>query len=418
MDFTALIGFGFVFVLGLALGGAAVFFILRSKIDLEKARASVFEAQLKSQAEQKEELRESFSLAANEILDRNAKKLEESALKDLQNVKNETQAELEKRKISIELMAQEIKTKLTETATKIQTFETERTTQYSKLEKHLFDLTTQSTRLAQQTDNLKSALTTSSSVRGRWGELVLKNILRESELVEGIDFEEQFVTSSEEGDTLKPDFVIRLPKSDQKLVIDAKTSLYESFLESEKVQDETERTRLHKEFVVKMRKRIKELTSKEYQKYVSASAPYVVMFVPSESGIRAAFDADPTLFRDAMEQKVFIASPATIIPLILLVAQSWKEHRFSEGARELYQAVDKLGQRLQKFVERMGGIERGLTQASKAWNELIDQSWNGRQGVVKSLEETRTLGGNLPELGQLQSVTQELRALEPPTLHG
>ena len=102
-------------------------------------------------------------------------------------------------------------------------------------------MSTQEAKLIQETERLKSALTTSQSVRGRWGELVLRNILLQSGLVAGIDFEEQVSTSGQDGNVLKPDLVIKLPQSGQSLIIDSKASIFESYLESENVSTEASR---------------------------------------------------------------------------------------------------------------------------------------------------------------------------------
>ena len=218
-------------------------------------------------------------------------------------------------------------------------------------------------------------------------------------MVSGIDFEEQESTSGGDGNLLKPDFVIRLPQSGQHLVIDSKASIFDSYLESEATDQEATRKALHIDFAKRLRTRIADLSSKEYQKHVNHSLPYVVLFVPSEAAIRAAFDVDQDLFRWAMDRKVFLASPATILPLIMLIAHGWKQFRLSEKALELSQVVNQLGDRIETFVKRLGKVQSGLDQATRAWNEAIDKSWYGNQSVQKSIEKARELGGNLSHDG-------------------
>ena len=211
---------------------------------------------------------------------------------------------------------------------------------------------------------------------------------------------------------LKPDFVIKLPQSGQHLVIDSKASIFGSYLESEQAQTEEARHALHLDYAKRLKERVRDLSGKEYQKHVADSLPYVILFVPSEAAIRAAFDVDHDLFQFAMDRKVFLASPATILPLIMLIAHAWKQYRLSEKANELSNVVVQLGDRLETFVKRLGRVQSGLDQATRAWNEAIDKSWNGNQSITKSIDKARELGGNLAEVSTLPPLDHTPRALE------
>jgi DNA recombination protein RmuC len=408
------------FVLGTLFGSLLLYFMNRGReqnfkreIDTLKSthdqsliqQKQLLEERIRDHELSAQKLKDQFSLVAQEILNQNL----ESQKKALQE---ENHHQLDKKKIEFNQSFEEIKTSLKATTDQIQNFEKERTHHYASLQKQIETISQQEVKLIQETERLKSALTTSQSVRGRWGELVLKNILSQSDLVSGIDFEEQGTTSGNDGNTLKPDFVIRLPQSGQHLVIDSKASIFDSYLESETVETESSRRALHVDFAKRLRTRIVDLSSKEYQKHVNDSLPYVVLFVPSEAAIRAAFDVDQDLFRWAMDRKVFLASPATILPLIMLIAHGWKQFRLSEKALELSQAVSQLGDRIETFVKRLSRVQSGLDQATRAWNEAIDKSWYGNQSVQKSIEKARELGGNLSAESSLAPLDHTVRGIE------
>ncbi len=390
------------FLVGAALGSLIVYAFLKPKLAATEAH---YQQRMKDQEWSELRLRESFSLMAQEVLGKSI----DSQVKTLQT---QNESDLNQKKQAFDQSFEEIKNNLKQTSEKIQLFEKERGDQYSKIEKQIQSISAQEQKLIQETERLKSALTTSQSVRGRWGELVLKNILEQSDLVSGIDFEEQSTTTGSDGTLLKPDFVIKLPLSGQHLVIDSKASLFDSYLESEQSQTEVGRKALHREFSNRLRDRVKELSGKEYQKFVAQSLPYVILFVPSEAAIRAAFDIDAELFKWASDRKVFIASPATILPLIMLIAHSWKQYRLSEKANELSTVVSQLGNRLDTFVKRLSKVQNGLDMATRGWNEAIDKSWYGQQSVLKSIEKARELGGNIPQIEGLSPLETQTRALE------
>lgn len=358
----------------------------------------------KETQEQYQQLKDQFALLAQEALKKN---LEEQ----LKTLKQMNEQDLNSKKQSFDQTFDEIKKHLHQTGEKIATFEKDRIDQFAKIEKQIQSVSEQEQKLIQETERLKSALTTSQSVRGRWGELVLRNILKQSDLIEGIDYNEQSHHTGDDG-SLKPDFVIHLPQSGQHLVIDSKASLFESYLEGHEAKNESERMALHQGFAKKLRSRIQELSQKEYQKFVADSLPYVILFVPSEAAIRAAFEVDPEIFQYAMDRKIFLSSPATILPLVMLIAQAWRQQRLSQKASELSEVIQVLGSRLETFVNRLSRVQGGLETATKAWNEAIDKSWNGQQSVTKSLEKAKELGGELPELNSLKTIDSSPKAIE------
>ena len=380
------------FIIGLFSGSVISYFFIKKNLIQEYQTNEI-------------KMKEQFTLLAQDVLNKNL----ETQVKTLQNQNNH---DLNIKKQEFNQSFDEIKNQLKSTGEKIHLFEKERTDQYAKIEKQIQSISAQELRLIQETSALKSALTTSQSVRGRWGELVLRNILEQSDMVQGIDFEEQSTTSDQNGNILKPDFVIKLPQSGQHLVIDSKASIFDSYLESEQAQTEESRKALHLDFARRLKDRVKDLSGKEYQKHVASSLPYVVLFVPSEAAIRAAFDIDHELFQFAMDRKVFLASPATILPLIMLIAHAWKQYRLSEKANELSNVVAQLGDRLETFVKRLNKVQGGLDQATRAWNEAIDKSWYGNQSIQKSIEKARELGGNLNEVVALPPLEHSPREIE------
>ena len=429
---TEMISHFLVFLVGIAVGAALIYLYFRGQLAQEKTllesrihekdhqiivSKEASENALKQQRELLEQrvkdhelsegkLKDQFTLLAQEVLSKNL----EAQVKALQN---QNTHDLDKKKQEFTQSFEEIKSHLKVTGEKISLFEKERTDQYAKIERQIQTISLQEQKLITETERLKSALTTSQSVRGRWGELVLRNILAQSDMVQGIDFEEQEFVLGAEGNALKPDFVIKLPQSGQHLIIDSKASIFDSYLESEQAQTESGRHELHLDFAKRLRTRVQDLSSKEYQKHLAQAVPYVVLFVPSEAAIRAAFDVDQDLFKWAMDRKVFLASPATILPLIMLIAHGWKQHRLSERAAELSKVVDDLGGRLELFVKRLGKVQSGLDQAARAWNEAIDKSWNGNQSIQKSIEKARELGGNINrDLPAPEAVESLTRALE------
>lgn len=218
-------------------------------------------------------------------------------------------------------------------------------------------------RMHEEAGTLKAVLSSASAVRGSWGEAVLKNLLEDSGLTEGIDFSIQESISGGEGASLRPDIIINLPGG-LRLAIDSKASLEEFFKAAEEKEEGKKSEHLLK-FTKNIRGRIQELSSKEYQKYLDQRIPYVVMFIPGEAAVRAAFEHDTSLYREAQERKVMIASPTTMIPLIFLIAHAWRQQKSIENVTKFNEEVFELGNRIKTFFGYIVGIGSNLSQTTK-----------------------------------------------------
>jgi len=287
--------------------------------------------------------------------------------------------------------------------TKVAEFETQRAEQLGALGESIKNVLATGSRMQETAVSLTAVLSSASGVRGRWGEAVLRTLLQECGLTEGLDFLFQETIAGEEA-LLRPDFIINLPGGLQ-LVIDSKAGL-EEFFKAVEEKDPAKKQDHIAQFAQNLRTHIRALSGKEYQKHTDGRMPYVVMFIPGEAAIRAAFEFDQTLYRDAQDKRVMLASPATIMPLILLIAHAWKQYKSEQNAVRLVSEVSTLGERLRTFIGHFSGIGSALSQATTKFNSAAG-SWDSR--VHPQLERISGLGGNLQVDSSVTQVEVEPR---------
>ncbi|MBI3315687.1 MAG: DNA recombination protein RmuC [Candidatus Omnitrophica bacterium] len=363
------------------------------------------EAELAAERSTKEKIQNEFRLAASEALENTAEQFLTSAIKDLRQVKTETDDSLDRKKIEIASSVSDMKTKLEEYQKVVKKFEEERFTLYAKLEQSLSQVLAAEQSVKTETAALRRVLTESSGVRGQWGERVLQEILEQNDLVKGINFETQ-VSLSEPGDTdLRPDFVVKLPGG-KHLVIDAKEVAGEYVL-AQDTEDPDKQKEHYAKLVSNIRTNLIKLSRKEYQSRLDPEVPFVVMFIPSEAAIRAAFVTDPALFHEFTERRVILASPMTIMPLIYLVAHSWQQQQLAQNARELSMVIEELGGRIYRFVEHVRDIRGGIKKASESWDKALS-SWQTR--VSPQFERAKLLGAKLKEPEELTPIESETKS--------
>jgi DNA recombination protein RmuC len=336
---------------------------------------------------------------------------------------------------------------------------------YSSLTEQVGFVRHASEALHEQTSSLVTALR-APQARGRWGEMQLRRVVEMAGMVEHCDFTEQASVTTGHG-VLRPDMVVRLSGGKQ-IVVDAKVTLsaYLAAAESRDPDLIEERMRAHARH---MRDHVNGLAAKEYWRVFEPTPEFVVLFVPGDAFLAPALERDPSLLEDAMQLKVLIATPTTLMAMLRTVAYSWQQEALTEHARsvfelgrELYRRlgtlgghVDKLGRSLGRAVDdynkTVGSLERNvLVQARKMAElqvtdadlaapppvdtaprplgapELLESVESGR-GPTESVDAGRELlasvesGGELPEPVEtrrgLPSVEELVTSLEQPTPH-
>jgi DNA recombination protein RmuC len=251
---------------------------------------------------------------------------------------------------------------------KLQTIEKERVDHYAGLREAVELVRTGQGQVRDETRNLVNALRSAPKTRGRWGEQSLRNVLVQSGLVEGIDFQMEVSVNTDDG-RLRPDAVVNLP-SDRKLIIDAKCSL-NAFLEACEEVDDDRRTACFKAHVASIQRHAQQLGSKAYWSQFGDAADYVIMYIPGEHFLTAALEQDPELWEKAFKDRVLLATPTNLVAIARTVASVWKQEKLAEAASEIASLGRELHSRLATMNEHMGRVGKNLATANSAYNQMV-----------------------------------------------
>lgn len=348
--------------------------LLTEKAQLETTeveRTASHRRELERFEAQKEELTNQFKLLANDILESKAKSLDSSSQVTLDAVMKPYQQSLEAFK------------------KEVQAIHHRETEAQGALRQELDSLKTLNHHMTQEAHELATALRGQKKLQGNWGELILENVLERSGLQEGKDYRREVSFTTEEG-RLRPDAVIYMPQ-EKHLVIDAKTSLnaYTRFVNA---TDDLSRAQALKEHVAAVADRIKELANKGYDKLPGLKTPEMVfMFIPIESAFVEALKADETLFQQAIEQKVLVATPTTLLTSLNIIRQLWRYEDQNKHSLELAQKAESVFQKLRTFLESFEKVKKSLEQAQQHYLTAENQLVGGRGNLVKQVNDFKTL---------------------------
>jgi DNA recombination protein RmuC len=163
-------------------------------------------------------------------------------------------------------------------------------------------------RVAKETSGLKDALKR-PHVRGRWGEVQLKNCIELAGMSEYADVNLQNATSDADGGVHIPDMVVRMPGGRQ-VVVDSKTPI-DAFISSLEATTEEQRVAQMVRHSSHVKEHVRQLSSRSYQSVLKNTPDFTVMFLPNESFLYAALEQEPDLIEYALQKKILIATPHT-----------------------------------------------------------------------------------------------------------
>ncbi len=295
---------------------------------------------------------------------------------------------------------------LKETIAKMEKTMNETTLQQTNANSALKEVLKQSiesnTAAKQSADDLVRAFKHDSKLQGDWGECVLEELLESLGLQEGIHFETQatlrdaggnVLYSEETGRTMRPDVIVHLDKT-KDVIVDSKVSM-KDFLDYVSAEDPDVRKELLKKHIESLKKHVKELSTKDYSRYVKApkkTMDFVIMFVPRSAALWAALNEEPALWRDAMEKNVFIADEQTLYAALRMIKLSWSQIQQADNQQKVFELANEMLNRVGQFVKQMRVIGDSLEKAQKAYKSGMSKFAEKGQSVLTTCRKLELLG--------------------------
>jgi DNA recombination protein RmuC len=394
---------------------------VESQHAMEAARAEALARSLEEQRAlldaAKVQLGDTFQALAGEALRASQEDFLALATERFGAVRKETSAELasrqEAQQKAIEGMVAPVRASLEKVDEQVRAMERERGTAYGAIRQQMQTIAETQEKLRDATGNLVSALK-APAVRGRWGEIQLRRVVELAGMLEYCDFEEQVtVDGQDEGGRLRPDMVVRLPGG-RNIIIDAKAPLG-AYLEALETKDEAIRAAKLLQHAAQVQAHVRKLSSKSYWEGFAGSAELVVMFLPGDSFYSHALEQMPGLMEEGVTQKVLLATPTTLLGLLLATSFGWREERLAENAQRISDEGRNLHQRIATVLEYLGDLGQSLNQSVKHFNQTLS-SFTGRVTVsARRLEELDARGKKeLPEVEEIE-VRAAITKIERPT---
>lgn len=328
-------------------------------------------------------MKDQFKAAAVEITSKNTREFKEQSAGKIADLLNP------------------IKEKFVEFSKSVDASKTTSVEMKTSLEEQIKNLVNQSNKVSDEARNLANALTSRSKVQGDFGELILKDILINAGLTEGIHFVCQGVMTdtygheikSEDGRTLIPDVLVFYPDNTM-VVVDSKVSLtsYALYMSAVSADEKEEYARKHVESI---RKHINELAIKDYASYVpegKKKVDYNIMFIPNEGAFHFMLEKSPSLWQEAKNRNVLIVSQMTLVIVLNMIQMVWKQSEREKNIEDVHKTASELMTQLQSWMSSYVAVGEQLDKVVGTYNESKRKLSESNQSVLQKIRKLERQG--------------------------
>lgn len=303
-----------------------------------------------------------------------------------QNVSATTETIMERKEAEIGSMIKPLSDSISTFQRKVEEMERSRIEDTTGIRKMIEEMSEMNQRVSSEAQHLNSILRNSMN-RGKWGEMTLRRVVEITGMRPRVDFDEQVTMEK----AVRPDMIVHLP-GNREIIIDSKAP-YKKYLEYTETDDESTAGKLLREFSNDLRDHIRVLGGKNYSSYLTSSADFVVLFLPEESMISAAFAGDPEIFEYGVSQNVIICTPMTLIGLLRVVNSGWQERTIMENSKNILSLARELHDRLKIMTERIEDLGKSIDTAAKSYNSMLSSIESRIMPTIRKLENMGSMKG-------------------------
>ncbi|MGR2751272.1 DNA recombination protein RmuC [Agromyces arachidis] len=345
--------------------------LLELRAAAEAERAAMLAEQHQVQAALRAELAAAEAAAAGlrEQIDHQVRQHRDAI--EQQRLDQAERAERERRESAVLQALSPVRETLATMQRKVSELEQQRSEQYGSIAEQLKRAQLSDAELRATTESLASALR-NNSTRGVWGETQLRRVVEAAGLIKHVDFGEQHQVATDQGRG-RPDLVVYLPGG-KFIPLDSKVPL-EHYLAASAIpetaigEEGARRRSLIEKHVKAMRSHIDALGKKGYWEGLEAPE-FVIAFIPNESLLSAALEADAGLLNYAFERRVALASPVNLFAVLKTIDYAWQQQAVSDEAKKLFDLGNTLYQRIGVLAGHADSLRKAIERTVDSYNKF------------------------------------------------
>ena len=113
----------------------------------------------------------------------------------------------------------------------------------------------------------------------------------------------------------------------------------------------------------------------------------MILFIPGDQFLSAALDQDTALLEYALEQRILLATPTSLVGLLRAVAYGWSQDKLSKNSEQIRELGENLHDRLQTLTLHLNKLGKYLDQSVEQFNAVVDSYQSKALPAVRKLSE-------------------------------
>lgn len=230
------------------------------------------------------------------------------------------------------------------------------------------------------TDNLRRILS-NNQMRGSFGQEVAEDLLKMAGFVKGQNYSSQ----EEQTTGKKPDFTVLLPNG-AKINIDVKFP-FQALQRLQETEDKEQQKKFLAEFKTDIKKKITEVTTRDYINPEENTVDFVIMFIPNEMIFSFIYEKFDDVWRDAMKQKVILCGPFGFTAILRMVQQSYENFKYQKDLHGIIAHIKTFETEYEKFSAALDTLGDRIKSSEKQF-EVV--SGVRDRALLKSIDKIRS----------------------------
>jgi len=272
------------------------------------------------------------------------------------------QTDLTGKKDAIESLLKRLTTDLDKNQKKLESAEAQRIGNFASLKESLESYKKITTELSASTEGLKKVLS-NNQLRGAFGEKVAEDLLKQSGFVIGTDYSKQ-----ESDGSSRPDFTLYLPDK-TKVNIDSKFP-YSNVIKMSETTDSAQKTQYLKLFEQDIKKKISEVSTRDYIDPEANTVDFVVVFIPNEMIFSFIYEKFPDILEEAFNKKVIFAGPFSFTAILRMIRQAYENFRYQKNVQNIITQIKIFEKEFTRYNEEFGKIGDKIESLAKQYDSV------------------------------------------------
>lgn len=245
--------------------------------------------------------------------------------------------------------------------------------------------------LSVTTEGLKKVLT-NNQLRGQFGEQVAEDLLKMAGFVKGVDYEYNKATSSTSS---RPDFAIFLPDR-TRIHVDVKFP-YANLQKATETEDRIQKDMHLKAFAQDVRKKISQVTTRDYINPDDKTVDFVMLFVPNEMIFSYIYDKMSDIWSEAMNKKVVLAGPFSFTAILRMIRQAHDNFRVQENIQHIVSHIHQFEKQFDLYSEEFDKLGSQLSTVQNTYQKVSTTRSHQLGKIVEKIKlESKNSPSTLP----------------------